>query len=915
MLSKILPASVWYDRRKIMALSTGTKLGPYEIIDPLGAGGMGEVYRARDSRLARDVAIKVLPADLGSNPERLSRFNQEGRSASALNHPNIVSVYDIGTHDSIFYLAMELVDGKTLRQILSDGLIPLRKVLHLAAQLADGLAKAHAAGIIHRDLKPENIMITGDGLAKILDFGLSKFVGPLSEKDSKPELQTRAGMIMGTVGYMSPEQASGQPVDFRSDQFAFGAILYEMTTGKRAFDRDTPVETLAAILSEEPEPIASLNPEIPAPIRWIVARCLAKDPEERYASTRDLARELQNIRDHISEIGSSSEGTIVLKSLSTKRRKNRGLFIALSAGLLATVIAVAYFIARPSSQEPPVLQYLTYSGHDRSPAASPDGKGIAFASDRDGSPRIWLKQLDGPGEIALTTGPDSFPRFSPDGSMILFIRKESPHSSLYRVSVLGGEPRKLIQDANSADWSPDGRNMVFVRIKNDRGRYNSSIGVANADGTSMREIAYFKGLQLQHPRWSPDGKWIVVRTIPFGQVTTPLFVISADGKEKRAIHSPRKLGWFSAAVWSSPKTLIFTEPISIVAARSSTSGRVVEQDIHSGKIRTLFWSPTLGNTVDIVSAGSLVLDAISSRESLHEVALDQKKPSQQDRWLTRGISNDREPAYSPDGKSVIFSSNRSGNLDLWAASTETGVVSRITDDEAEDWDPAFTRDGKNILWSSSRGGHFEIWSAKTDGTDIRQITNDGADAENPAATPDGKWIIYASYNPTKLGIWKIRNDGSGATQIVAGNSDLPETSPNGQYVLYRDARADPFAYIRVVRLSDKVVLPFSIKVRYTSRHEDLTVGSGGRSRWMPDGQSIAFLDLNEDGTQGIFVQDFNPILDTSRTRRPLSGFDRAAPTESFGISPDGSRVTLAGLEGYSSLLVAKNVPGVSPPRP
>lgn len=899
-----------------MVLSSGTKLGPYEILDPLGVGGMGEVYRARDTRLSRDVAIKVLPADLASNPERLGRFNQEGRSASALNHPNIVSVYDIGTQDSIFYLAMELVDGKTLRHVLTDGVIPLKKVLHIAAQLADGLAKAHAAGIIHRDLKPENVMIARDGLAKILDFGLSKFVGSLPEQDSKPEIQTRAGILMGTVGYMSPEQASGQPVDFRSDQFAFGAIFYEMMTGKRAFDRSTPVETLAAIISQEPEPVGSLNPEIPAPIRWVVERCLAKDAEDRYASTRDLARELQNIRDRVSEIGSSSEGLTVLQTpLTRKTRKNRGIFIGLSAGLLATALTLGYFFTRTQSVEPPVLQYLTYSGHDRSPAASPDGKAIAFASDRDGSLRIWLKQLDGPGEIALTSGPDAFPRFSPDGSMIVFIRKEGSYSSLYRVSVLGGEPRKLIQDANSADWSLDGRNIVFIRMKNDQGRYNSSILVTNADGTSMREIAYFKGLQLQHPRWSPDGKWIVARTIPFGQVTTPLFVISADGKEKRAINSPRKLGWFSAAVWSTQHTLIFTEPTSIVAARSSTSGRIVEQDIRSGKIRTLFWSPTLGNTVDIVSSGSLVLDAISSRESLHEVALGEKKHSQQDKWLTRGISNDREPAYSPDGKSVIFSSNRSGNLDLWVVSTETGVLSRITDDSAEDWDPAFTRDGKNILWSSSRGGHFEIWTAKTDGTDIRQITNDGADAENPTSTPDGKWIIYASYNPAKLGLWKIRNDGSGATQIVAGNSDLPETSPNSQYILYRDARADPFAYIRVVRLSDNVVLPFRIRVRYTSRHEDLTVGSGGRSRWMPDGRSIAFLDLNEDGIQGIFVQDFNPLMDTSKTRRPLIGFERASPTESFGISPDGSRVTLAGLEGYSSLLVAKNVPEVSPPRP
>jgi eukaryotic-like serine/threonine-protein kinase len=865
------------------------------------------VYRALDKRLAREVAIKILSADVATNPQRLTRFQQEARSASALNHPNIITVYDVGTADSISYLAMELIDGKTFGEVMSDGNLPLRKRIHIAVQISEGLAKAHAAGIVHRDLKPENIMITRDGLAKILDFGLAKLIVSSSESDSKPELQTRAGMLMGTVGYMSPEQASGREVDFRSDQFSFGAILYEMITGKRAFHRDTTVETLAAIINEEPQPIGSLNPEAPAPIRWIIERCLAKDPEDRYASTRDLARELQSIHDHFSEISSSSEGVIGLPRITIKRRKFRYVLFALSSGTLVAVLAAAYFFSRTSTQEPPALRFLTYSGHDRSPAASPDGKAIAFASDRDGTSRIWIKQLDAPGEVVLTAGPDSYPRFSPDGSMILFIHKDGPWSALWRVSVLGGEPRKLLQDVNSADWSPDGRHVVFIRIQNDKGHYNSSVGIATADGTAIRQIAYFKGLQLQHPRWSPDGKMIVARTIPFGQVTTPLFLISEDGKTTHPIDSPRKLGWFSAAAWSGSHTLIFTEPVSIVAARSSTSGRVVEQDIDSGTNRTLFWSPTLGNTLDIVSAGRLVLDAISSRENLHEVISFGKGGTQQSRSLTKGISNDREPVYSPDGESVIFSSNRSGNLDLWTVSTRSGVVRRVTDNDAEDWDPAFMRDGKRILWSSSRGGHFEIWTADADGSDARQITQDGMDAENPTPTPDGKWIIYASYNSAKLGIWKVHPDGSGATQIVAGNSDLPEVSPDGQYVLYRDARADPFAYIRVVRLSDHIVLPFKVQVRYTSRHEDLTVGSGGRCRWMPDGRSVAFLDLNENGTQGVFVQDFAPDADTSKTRRPLTGFDRDAPTESFGISPDGLRIALAGLESYSSLMLAEGV--------
>ncbi|HYN20249.1 MAG TPA: serine/threonine-protein kinase, partial [Thermoanaerobaculia bacterium] len=293
-----------------MTLSPGTRLGPYEILAPLGAGGMGEVYRARDTKLGRDAAIKVLLSEVSADAERRLRFEQEARSASALNHPNIITVYDIDSSDSNLYLAMELVEGKTLREMLSAELLPAKKMLDISVQVADGLAKAHAAGIVHRDLKPENLMISKDGFVKILDFGLAKLVEGVAEEGSVlPTVVvpgTLPGTVMGTVGYMSPEQASGEPVDYRSDQFAFGSILYEMATGRRAFQRKTGAETLAAIIREEPEPIGQLNPKAPAPVRWIIERCLVKEPEERYTSTRDLARDLRSVRDHLSETSVSA---------------------------------------------------------------------------------------------------------------------------------------------------------------------------------------------------------------------------------------------------------------------------------------------------------------------------------------------------------------------------------------------------------------------------------------------------------------------------------------------------------------------------------------------------------------------------------------------------------------------------------
>jgi predicted ATPase len=287
-----------------MALISGTKLGPYEVQSPLGSGGMGEVYRARDTRLGRSVAIKILPSNLSSDPERLGRFEQEARSASALNHPNIITIYELGQDASTHYIAMELVEGKTLRELLASGLPPIRKAIEIAAQVAEGLAKAHEAGIAHRDLKPENLMVSHDGYVKILDFGLAKLAlpsGELSDMCTMPAWQTQPGLVLGTVEYMSPEQASGRRLDFRSDQFSFGLMLYEMVTGKRAFQRGTAAETMVAILREQAEPIGVQNPDAPAPLCWLIERCLAKEPDKRYVSTRDLARELAAIRDRVSE--------------------------------------------------------------------------------------------------------------------------------------------------------------------------------------------------------------------------------------------------------------------------------------------------------------------------------------------------------------------------------------------------------------------------------------------------------------------------------------------------------------------------------------------------------------------------------------------------------------------------------------
>ncbi|HJW13532.1 MAG TPA: serine/threonine-protein kinase, partial [Thermoanaerobaculia bacterium] len=338
-------------------ISAGTRIGPYEVLAPLGAGGMGEVWLARDPRLGREVAVKILPEEFSSDRERVKRFEREARAASALNHPNIVTIHEIGEADGRAFLVMERIDGQTLRELLLEWPLPMRRLLSIAAQAADGLARAHESGIVHRDLKPENLMVTRDGFVKILDFGLAKrrpldAAGreqtaaeqhPMAENrpTAFPTVSgslTEAGIVLGTVGYMSPEQASGKPLDHRSDQFSLGAILYEMASGRRPFEKSTPVETLSAIIREDPPPIGSVNPRAPAPLQWTIERCLSKKPEDRYVATRDLARDLASFRDHLSDT------TMPAESLPAPPRKRRLPWQVFAGTFLLAAVAVGSFL-------------------------------------------------------------------------------------------------------------------------------------------------------------------------------------------------------------------------------------------------------------------------------------------------------------------------------------------------------------------------------------------------------------------------------------------------------------------------------------------------------------------------------------------------------------------------------------------
>ena len=472
--------------------------------------------------LSREVAIKVLPEELSADPERLRRFEREARAASALSHPNIVTIYEVAQADQTSFIAMELVEGKTLRELAAAGALSFRKILSIAPQIAEGLAKAHAAGIVHRDLKPENVMVTGDGIVKIVDFGLAKLTHPQTDSGqtvpgSTVSAATRPGIAMGTVSYMSPEQASGHPVDYRSDQFSLGSMLYEMAAGKPAFRQPTTAQTLASIIEDEPEPVGRAAPKTPAPLRWVIERCLAKEPKGRYASTEDLARELADLRDHVSDLSSGSGVEI-----EPARPRPKWRVVVLPAAILAGLAAM-YFLGRRvqlAQTSSPTFRQLTFAGAGITSARfTPDGQTVVYSVQTEGKPpELFSVRLDSPETRSLGLPPAHILSISSSGQMAILL--PPPHAlswwpphrfpirdnygTLAEVALGGGSPRELIENVLYADWSPNGKDLAIVHRVDGLARVEYPIGTT----------IYKGGFGwVNHPRVSPRGDLVAYKDI------------------------------------------------------------------------------------------------------------------------------------------------------------------------------------------------------------------------------------------------------------------------------------------------------------------------------------------------------------------------------------------------------------------
>lgn len=751
-------------------LAAGTLLGPYEILEPIGAGGMGEVYRAADTRLERYVAVKVLSPSVSHDPETMRRFEQEARAAGVLNHPNILAIYDVGDESSQHYIVSELLEGESLRARLRQGPIPARKATDYAVQIARGLAAAHDKGIIHRDLKPENLFITRDGQVKILDFGLVKLMSPRIpgaypagvDSPTEPVANTDPGRILGTVGYMAPEQIRGGSGDHRSDIFAFGAILFEMLAGRPAFRGDSPIETLNAILKEEPPDLGELQVRVPGALERNIRHCLEKNPEERFQSARDVAFDLGALS------GLTSRALAPLSRWDRFRWRNVGRAVPY-ATLLALALAAAFVAGkRHGTMPPPTFRRLTFrSGTIYNARFSPDGQTIFYGARWAGRPvSVFAVRADSPESRDLGFGNAEVLAVSSTGQMAIALRRHPigfmrEGGTLAQVPINGGAPRELLEDVEAADWSPDGRSLAIVRAVAGRSRLESPIG----------KVLYETSGWISHPRFSPAGDLIAFLDHPIlnddrGTIQT---IRLRDGVRRNAGGE-----WNSAEglAWSRDGKEIWLGGEQPAVARS------IHAVTLDGRVRRIVASAGPLWLQDIARDGRLLV----SREDLRSGISAQLPGESKERdlsWLDFSIVRD----LSADGQTIAFSESGEAGGSIFGvyirSITGTPAV-RLGEGTTE----ALSHDGKWVLSIPRNRKPAPIVMLPTGSGQPRVVTHDAIDHRNARWFPDGKRIFFqGSSAGAAPRIWAQSIEGGSPVPLTPENVSARLVTPDSRQIL------------------------------------------------------------------------------------------------------------------------------------
>ena len=861
-----------------MTLTAGTRFGPYEVLAPLGAGGMGEVYRARDTRLHRDVAIKVLPEALSRDADYLARFSREARMLAALNHPSIAAIYGLEEAGNSRCLVLELVEGETLAEKLAAGPLPMEEAFRVCREIAEALEAAHGKGIIHRDLKPANIRLTPAGKVKVLDFGLAKSLAEIDPGVSQAATalpgQTQEGMVLGTPFYMSPEQARGKAVDKRTDIWSFGCVLFETLTGRRAFEADTGSDALAAILSREPD--WDLLPRgTPAPVRELLRRCLEKDSTRRQRDAGDAALEIEAVMAESSR-SSVSRG---VSSVAAPR----------SAPSLLRSLSALFRPARSPSKTPattaaPRLSQMTFAeAIEEFPAWSPDGERIAFCREAGKVRKIVVKDLRGGQETNLTRGEadDIQPDWSADGKTIVFSRARDPGRKLEPVDVFGayegadvwsidvatGRENRLIEKAANPSCSLDGERIAFDASWAGPRR----IWVADDRGRNPQQVTSDASEAVVHvrPRWSPDGSHLVFQSIE--RTKFDIRVVDLGS---------RRLSWVTndhiqdvCPVWAPSGHLYFSsyrsgglnvwripvaasgEPSGLLQQMTTGAGQDVQAAISRDGRRLLF--TTLRQNADVWRL---------------PVSPETGRPRGEPEKVIATTREDSRGAWSADGRWIVFNSDRSGEMNIWVHSFEDGATRPLTSGPGGDFQPSVSPDGRRIVFFSSRAGTVDVWMVGVEGGRPRRLTGGPSISVNPAFSPDGRWIAYMSDDGGRLEVWVMSAEGEGARRLtdVGVMGHFLQWTSDSRYVVFRCpsgkprtlrvpvAGGEPEEMAEVVGGAHMSFAPDQSKIMDVLAHKALWVSplAGGSPekvfefddpdsridypRWSPDGRFILF---------------------------------------------------------------------------